>query len=177
MQATLVIDNPYKPPTVPAVGSYSPDGKSRIVDWRRVIVAAFVDCGTAIAIWTYGMIDRLLNGMRYVPYTSEIEYKIIVWTIVESIPVLIATTYIAHNAKRTLLGTFAVYVLCRSLVVAGLSWEILPNLELNHYLMYLGYIVLIVFLGLGLSWLIRLFDRRTTRTNNPMDRSGGSAAS
>ncbi len=32
--------------------------------------------------------------MRYVPYTSEIEYKIIVWTIVESIPVLIATTYV-----------------------------------------------------------------------------------
>jgi hypothetical protein len=176
LQAISVIDNPYKPPNVPAVESPSLVRQNRIVDWQRTRVAVFVDCGTAIAIWTYGMIDRFLHGMRYVPYSIETEYTIIVWTIVESIPVLIATTYVAHYAKRSLLGTFAVYILGRSLVVAGLSWEILPYLELNHYLMYVGYITLIVFLGFGVSLLIQLFDRRTTRTNNPMDRSGGSAA-
>lgn len=172
-----MIDNPYKPPTVPAVGISSSDGRFRMVDLRRLKVAVLVDCGTAIAFWTYGMIYRFLYGIRYVSYTSEIEYTILVWTIVESIPVLIATSYVAHYVKRSLLGTLAAYVICRSLVVAGLSWEILAYLELSHYLLYLGYIVFMVFLGLGLSWLISLYNRRATRTNNSMNRSGGSAAS
>ena len=171
------MENPYKPPNVRFSVSPSYQDAPSTIHWRSVMVATLIDGGTATGFWVYGMINRMLYGMRYVSYTSEIENEMIAWTIISAIPAVMAATYVVTKSKQSWFLTLLVYCTFRTLIVAGLSWELIAYLELQHYFMYTIYIGFIGFLGIGLSWLISWLAKTNARTNNPMDPNGGSAAS
>ena len=147
------MENPYAPPNVQLSVSPTSHEALPIIRWRSVIVATLVDGGTMTGIWACGMINRLLYGMRYVLYTKKLEYEMIVWTIVRAIPsvipAVVAATYVVHKSKQSGFLSLLVYGIFRTIIVAGLSLEIILYLDLQNYFMYIIYVGLIGLLGRG----------------------------
>ena len=116
-------ENPYDAPRETAQPQSS---SSNVIDVRRVVIAIIVDGGSSILILGYGTIYTLMYGLRYVSYSLETDNYLIALRILESIPAVVATTYIAACTKAPKLATFFTYGLARTGIVMVLSWRFLP---------------------------------------------------
>ena len=128
---------------------------SNVIDVRRVVIATTVDGGSSILIWGYATIYTSIYGLRYVSYSLDTDNYLIALRILESIPAVVATTYVAACTKAPKLATFFTYGLARTGIVMLLSWRILPCMEIVDYGWYFVFLAAVFCAGIGISWFLK----------------------
>ena len=96
-----------------------------------------------------------MYGLRYVSYSLETDNYLIALRILESIPAVVATTYIAACTKAPKLATFFTYGLARTGIVMVLSWRFVPYMEVVDYVWYFVFLAAVICAGTGISWFLK----------------------